>query len=122
MSQLDGSIPADLHNFFFVFQKVSNSGKSDEESSSDFLRYLDGEPFEFSSQAFVKNANVNSDVSDYQKVKKALFERFASVESPKDVTRDAMGARISFCDLNRSLRNLHRLNEKAGFYDEANFG
>ena len=30
LSQLDGSKPADVQKFFFVFEKVATTGKSDE--------------------------------------------------------------------------------------------
>ena len=122
LSQFDGSKPADVHKFFFVFENVATSGKSDEEGASELLRYLEGDAFDFFYQVFVKNGDISADGSDYQKAKKALVERFAPVESPEHVIRDAMAARLSFRDLSGSLRKADRLYEKAGFNDEARFG
>ena len=121
LSQFDRSKPADVHKFFFVFENVATSGKSDRERASELLRYLEGDAFDFFYQAFVKNGDISADGSDYQKVKKALVERFAPVESPEDVIRDAMAARLSFGDLSGSLHKADRLYEKAGFNDEAKF-
>ena len=94
----------------------------DDERASKLLRYLEGDAFDFFYQAFVKNGDSSADGSHYQKVKKALVERFAPVESPEDVIRDAMTGRLSFGDLSGSLRNSDRLDEKAGFNDEAKLG
>ena len=122
LSQFDGSKPADVHKFFFVFENVATSGKSDEERASELLRYLEGDAFEFFYQAFVKNGYISAGGSDYQKVKKALMERFAPIESPEDVIRDAMAARLSFGDLSGSLGHAASLYEKAEFNDEVKFG
>ena len=122
LSQFDGSKPADVHKFIFVFENVAASGKSDEERASELLRYLEGDAFDFFYQAFVKNRDISADALEYQKVKKALVERFGPVGSPEDVIRYAMAARLSFGDLSGSLRNSERLYEKAGFNDEAKFG
>ena len=121
-SQFDGSKPADVHKFFFVFANVATSGRSDEERASELQRSLEGDAFYFFYQASVKDGDINADVSDYQKVKKALVERFVPVESLEDVIWEAMDARISFRDLSGSLRNSGRLYEKAGFNDEPKFG
>ena len=51
-----------------------------------------------------------------------MIERFAPFESPEDVIRDAMAARLSFGDLSGSPRHAAHLYEKAGFNDEAKFG
>ena len=119
LSQFDGAKPANVHNFFFVFENVAASGNSEEERVSEILRYLEGDAFDFFYQVFVKNGDISADGSDYQKVKKALVELFAPVESPEDVIRDAPR---SFGDPSGSLRNADRLYEKAGFNDEAKFG
>ena len=120
--QFDESKPADIHKFFFVFENVATSGKSEEERASELLRYLEGDAFDFLYHAFVKNGDISEDGSDYQKVKKAFSERFAPVESPEEVIRDAMASRLSFRDVSGSLRNSDRLYEKAGFNDDAKFG
>ena len=52
LSQVDGSKPTDVHKFFFVFENVATSGKSDEERASEFRRYLEGDAFDFFYQAF----------------------------------------------------------------------
>ena len=122
LSQFDESKPADFRKFFFVFENVATSGKSDEARASELLRYVGGDAFDFFYQAFVKNGDIRADGSDYQKVKKALVERFDPVESTEDVIRDAMAAGLSFRDLSGSLRNSDRLYEKAGFNDVSKFG
>ena len=121
LSQFDELKPADVHKFFFVIENVATSGKSDEERASELLRYLEGDAFDLFYQSFVKNRDIIADGSDYQKVKKASVARFAPVEPPEDVIRDAMAARLSFRDLSGSLRNADRLYEKEGFNDEAKF-
>ena len=83
LSQFDGSKPADFHKFFFVFENVATSGKSDEERAFELLRYLEGDAFDFFYQSFVKNGDISADGSDYQKVKKALVERFARLNHLK---------------------------------------
>ena len=122
MSQFDGSKPAKVHKFFCVFENVSTTGKSDEERAPERLCYLEGDALEFFYNAFFKNRDIKAEGSDCQNVKRALVERFASVESLEDVIRDAMAARISFGDLIWSLRNADRLYEKAGFNEEARLG
>ena len=109
LSQFDGSKPADVYKFFFVFDNVATSGRSDEGRASDLLRYLEGDAFDFFYQTFLKNGDICADSSEYQKVKKALVERSAPVESPEGVIRDAMAARLSFADLSGSFRNADRL-------------
>ena len=122
LSQFDGSKPADIHKFIFVFESVATSGKSDGERASEFLCYLEGDAFDFFYQAFVKNRDISADGTGSQKVKKALFERFAPIESPGDVIGDAMAARLPFGDFSGSLQNADRLYEKEEFKDESQSG
>lgn len=75
-----------------------------------------------SSTSTIKDRDITEKASDYQNVKKAFTQRFAWVESLEDVIQDAMAALLQFRDLNRSLKNLDRLYEKAGFKDEVKFG
>ena len=122
LSQFDGSKPAGVRKFFFVFENVATSIKSGEERASELLRYLEGDAFDFVYQAFVKNGDISAGGFDSQKFKKALVERFAPVESPEDVIRDAMAARLAFGDLSGPLRNSDSLYKKARFNDVAKFG
>ena len=52
-----------------------------------------------------QNGDISADGSDYKKVKKALIEQFAPVESPEVVILVAMAARFSFGYHGGYLRN-----------------
>ena len=118
LSQFNGSMPTDVHKFFFLFGNVAKSGKSDEEREYELPRHLEVDAFDFFYKVIVKNRGIRAGGSDYQKVKNALVERFASFESPQDVIRDAMVARLLVGDLSGSLSDSDCLNEKAGLKDE----
>lgn len=103
LSYLEGSNPNEAHKFSFVLENVKTSGTSNEERASEHFCCLEGESFDFLYQLFAENGDITDYDSDYQKIKKALTERFAAVDSLEDVIRNAMSAFISFGDLNRSL-------------------
>ncbi len=112
----------DITRFFFYYEYVAMVSRSETEKAAHLPSYLDGEAYEFYFDKFV-TAEVPSELShNFAEVKTIFMENFGEVSDPQIDIAKAVDARLDLTDLNKSLRAMERIYEKAGLPTQAKFG
>lgn len=110
-----------IKKFLLVFERVCSQKQTEVIKVDTLQRYLHGEAFDFFYDSFKANGTLTEDGKDYERVKKALLERFAKVEDPQDTVREATEAELLSKGLPGSLQRLNPLYAKAELKKRADF-
>lgn len=117
-----GKQGADIAKFLSVYENVVMRGKTGTDKAGKLFSYLQGEAFDLNYDTYSHNGELTDEASDYQAVRKALLDRFQTVEKPEDNIRVAVASRLDHSDLSGSLNEMEGCFDKASFNAEAKFG
>lgn len=105
----DGAAHRDVSRFFFAYEKVVISCKTDDEKASQILCRLDGLAFDYYHESFSCDVFTTDESHKYLVVESKILCRFKYACKPKEEVHDAVMAWMDPSDIVGSLAKLNAL-------------
>ena len=112
----------DVKGFFFKYELVEMSEKTDDEKSMSLVSYLEGEALQFYLEMFTEGSQVTEDGKIYSNVKSKITAKYSKEKSDAEIIQDAVDLKYSGSDVQAFFRKAEKLYQKAGFGEKAQYG
>ena len=108
--------------FSYVYENVVMKTKTDEERADSLVAYLDGEAFVYYFDNFTKDNAPNEEAVSFQKVKRALLEKFSTKNTEAEAMKEAVNLVYKEVYAKEFFVKASKFYSEAKFNDRAKFG